>query len=385
MDAATRQEVRKQRFLTEFLKRRWIDAEVAKLELAETSMEVETPPPLPLLPHELYDLILISLPAKSLLRLQLVCKEWFTLINSSFFIQAHARQFETLLISKLPTSRQFKDGRQRSWFHFLSLEDGGSSFLDQNESNCMVQASCDGLILACQRYGFSLGLLNPLTRQEIELPEPIGRGRSPPYRESFGMAYCNEARSYKVVHVFRRNYEILTVGSGKWRLIEGPQECILLREGPVSIGGSLHWLSSISNRTVTCVSMNVSDEKFVCTRVPAAGAKIFTGDKLVEIEGDLGYVAHEEVNLLHVWILSGGCWMKRYSIRTTFACLPICCRRKGKEMVLENFDDHRLYAYDLERDELKPVISPGCDDEQPGFGPIRANFFPHRPTLVSII
>lgn len=257
--------------------------------------------------------------------------------------------------------------------------------MDESEPVYKVQASCDGLILAYYKSGLSLRLLNPLTRQKIELlnkcihPDPI----QDPIQESFGVAYCSEAKSYKVVRVFRRGCEILTVRSREWRTIEGPDRgCILFSKASVSIGGSLHWLS-ISKGELYCASMNVCDEKFVSTRLPATGAG---GDKLVEIGGDLGYVPLAEMNnQLQIWIMIGGCWTKRYSIRPSVACMPICCRRKGKEMVLESLDGHRLYVYDLESDELKQVMSPGCDDEQQGIWNIYGFFFPHRNTLVSIV
>lgn len=334
-----------------------------------------------------YDLlyqIFMLLPAESLFRLQFVCKQWFSLINNAIFITSHAQQSETILISQQLSF--WPQVNPRSYFHFLSLDDWGSNFVESSVAELVtVQASYDGLILASTGTRKSLILMNPVTGKHIELP--LGAACHP-LCESFGMAFCNQAKTYKVVHLFRETSrsigcEILSIRTRNWTRIRGPPELLRIRQIPVSIGGSLYWLSSKPRDYF--VSINVHDEKFVSKKLPVR--RVGT-DRLLEIGGNLGFVTHAELNMLQVWILiadgeSGEYWMKRYSINLNVGfthCIPICSRRNGQEMVLESIGN-QLYVYNLDRDEMKPVNS-GSDDE-PWFGRINRLYIPHRNTVVS--
>lgn len=331
-----------------------------------------------------YDLlyqIFMLLPAESLFRLQFVCKQWFSVVNSSFFVTSHAQQCETVLISQQLSF--WPQGSPRPYFHFLSLDDWGSSFVESSVTDLgAVHASYDGLILASGERK-CLMLMNPVTGKNIELPLGAECHR---LCESFGIAFCNQGKTYKVVHLFRETSrsigcEILSIKTRNWTRIREPPELLRIRQRPVSVGGSLYWLSS--KRRDYFVSIDVHDENFVSKKLPVR--RVGT-DRLVEIGGSLGFVTHAELNILQVWILiadgeSG--WIQRYSINLNAGlthCIPICSRRNGREMVLESLGN-QLYVYNLDRDEMKPVNS-GSDDE-PWFGRINRLYIPHRNTLAS--
>lgn len=371
------------RLLAEFLRK----SSALKQERAsgdqDTEVQVQTT-----LSHDLLYQIFMLLPADSLFRLQFVCKQWFSLINSPSFVTTHARRSETVLISQqLSFLPQGPKGKPKSYFHFFSLDDWGSEFIESRVGDlASVRASYGGLILASGGKRKRLILMNPITGKYIELPSGAP---SHPLCESYAIAFCREAKTCKVVHLFRETLgsigcEIMSICTRSWRRIEGPSELLRIRQIPVSIAGTLYWLSSKRGRDYY-VSMDVFDEKFVSKKLPV---KRGGNDRLIEIGGNLGFVTHVEVNVLQVWILVDGggsreSWTKRYSIDVGGGlthCVPICSRRNGEEMVLECVGNH-LYVYNLEREEMKLVKS-GCDEE-PWFGKINRLYFPHCNTLAS--
>ncbi|XP_047961934.1 F-box protein At5g49610-like [Salvia hispanica] len=346
------------------------------------------------LSHDLLYQIFMLLPAESLFRLQFVCKQWFGLINSSIFVSSHAQKSETVLISQqMAFWPRGCVGMPKAYFHFLSLDGLRSSFVESSVDDLgSVRASYDGLILGFNSRRKRLLLMNPVTGKYVGLPLGVSCHH---LCESFGIAFCSEAKTYKVVHLFREvlggvGCEILSVETRKWRRIEEPLELVRTRQNPVSVGGSLHWLGA--RRTRDCfISLDVCDEKFVTKQLPVKRA---WGDRLVEIAGGLGFVSRVEVNALEVWILSdlgGECWIKkcRIDLRVDFVqyCVPVCSRRDGKEMVLECVKG-RLCVYDFGREEMRLVSSSsgssdGGDGEEPWLGKINRLYLPHWNTLVS--
>lgn len=372
------------RLLADFLRKN----SASKLKLADDREEMASDHIQRTLSYDLLYQIFILLPAESLFRLQFVCKQWFSLINSAVFVRAHAQQAETVLISQqLSFCPQGSQGEPKSYFHFLSLDDWGSNFMESSVADLLnIQASYDGLILASTRRIKRLILMNPMTGKYIELP--LGAACHP-LCESFGMAFCTEAKSYKVVHLFREvsasiGCEILSIRTRNWTRLEGPLELLRIRQIPVSIDGSLYWLSSKRGRD-SFICFNVHHEKFVSKKLPV---KRVGSDRLLEIGGNLGFVTHAELNILQVWILiadgdSRECWIRRYSISLNVGfthCIPICSRRNGQEMVLESLGN-QLYVYNFDGDEMKPVNS--VSDDEPWFGKIYRLYIPHQSTLVA--
>ena len=185
---------------------------------------------------------------------------------------------------------------------------------------------------------------------------------------SFGIAFCSEAKTYKVVHLFPEPFwsvgcEILSVGTRKWRRVEGSLESVRIGQTMLSVGGSLHLLG-VGDWCDYVVSLDVRDEKVVAKNLPV---KRVWNDTLVEMGGDLGFVSHAKVDALEVWILSEECWIMRCRIDLRGDlnyCVPVCSRRDGSEMVLE-CEGGRLCVYDFARDETRLISSgsSGYDDD----------------------
>ncbi|XP_057793582.1 F-box/LRR-repeat/kelch-repeat protein At2g27520-like isoform X2 [Salvia miltiorrhiza] len=366
------------RLLAEFLWRNSAPmkpAEETASQDSEAELHIQTT-----LSPDLLNQIFMLLPAESLFRLQFVCKQWFGLINTPTFVTSHARKSETVLLSQ-HLAFWPNEGKPKAYFHFLSLDCLSSSFVESSVPDlASVRASYNGLVLASNGRRKRLVLMNPITGKHVELPLGVS---SHHLCESFGIAFCSEAKTYKVVHLFREvlggvGCEILSVDTRKWMRIKGPHESIRVRQMPVSVGGSLHWLASKRERDCF-VSMDVRGERFVAKKLPA---KREWGDRLVEIGGSLGFVSHAEVNTFQVWIMNGlgECWMKRCSINLS-GCVPVCSRRDGEEMVLESAGG-RLCVYNFGRDETRVVNGGG----EPWFGKkINRLYIPHRNTLNCIM
>ncbi|KAG8378426.1 hypothetical protein BUALT_Bualt08G0136100 [Buddleja alternifolia] len=289
------------------------------------------------LPYDLLFKIFILLPAESLFRLQFVCKKWFGLINGSNFITCQSQQSETVLFSQKLII--LKPDFYAAMLPHLPLEENPNMKKSKN-----------------------LILMNPVTRKHIMLPlGTVGRV----YDSSYGIA--SHAHTYKVVHLFRRvagftACEILSISTRTWKTVEESSGLFGdLRKIPVSIGGSLYWLSMEAGCDYV-IAMNMEDEKFIRMKLPVlCGVK----DRILEIGGNLGLVTHPEVNLMEVWIImNDGDWIKSYRINLDvdfgYQPIPICSSRNGKEMVFE-CPGLKLYVYNFEKGEMKLVHS-GDDD-----------------------
>ncbi|XP_047975098.1 F-box protein At5g49610-like [Salvia hispanica] len=355
------------------------------------------------LSHDLLYQIFMLLPAESLFRLQFVCKQWFALINSSIFVTSHAQKSDTVLISQqMAFCPRGSVGKPKAYFHFLSLDDLGSSFVESSVNDLdRVLASYGGLILGTNLRRKRLVLMNPMTGKYVDLPLGVLLLSCKHLYKSFGIAFCSETKTYKVVHLFYGHLggvgcEILSVETRKWRRITRCLQSVQLGETMLSVGRSVHLLGD-GDWYDCVVSLDVCDEKFVAKKLPVE--RIWK-DMLVEMGGDLGFVSHVKGNALEVWILSeleGECWMKkcRIDLSGDFAyCIPICSRRDGSEMVLECHRG-RLCVYDFGRDETR-LISSGSSsgggggdyfdyekEMRPWSAMTNKIYIPHLNTLVS--
>ncbi|XP_073294685.1 F-box protein At3g07870-like [Primulina huaijiensis] len=380
---------KRQRKLKDFLQEKTVKQRSQGKGAAAQNSESDSEFEIMRIPDDLLVKVFSILPAESLVKLQFVCKKWYALVNGSMFIRFHAQQSETVLISQdLIVGRAHTSSlllppvEPKPHFHYLDLNRGNDNFVESCVIDLVdIRASCDGLVLGIKAKNKGLILMNPLTRKHAKLP--LGTVGFP---ESYGFAFCVQARTYKVAHLFREapGYtvcEILNVSTRKWTCMDGPSSELLhdVTQRPVSVHGSLNWMPR-EHGSDYFVSMNLEDEKFSTMKLP-----IFcvTNDRLVDVGGALGFVTHATLNLMQVWILNGrGNWVKRYSIYMNFdvrRVVPICSSRNGKEIVFE-YPGHYLYVYDMETGETKEVYS--RDDEEYCEG-AETLFIPHRNTLAS--
>ncbi|XP_062097479.1 F-box/kelch-repeat protein At3g23880-like [Humulus lupulus] len=360
--------------------------------------------------------ILVRLPLDSIQRSRFVCKPWYNIIDNAKFIAAHLRRAESVLIfvssprtettmvpilSEKPNvvSVEARLNQSNSAFfleqplvnaaskfsvQFIEFKDGKSQIREYNIS-CLgkIRATCNGLILLDNKMKKGgLILMNPVTRKMM--PLPLGT-LFPQHNESYGFSLSSVTGDYKVVHLFRDqlgyiNCEILVIGKRSWREVDGPSFGLIRWFGynPVFAIGALHWIPQIDHNDYV-VSLELEEDKFHQITLPKTCR---TYDRIVEVSGFLGFVTHDEVNQIDVWILKGlfgDVWIKQHSI--TIGCIldmvPLFSLRIKGEMVFKRDEDGSFYVYNFQLQEMTKVEAVN------GCVPFSASYLPHVNSLVS--
>lgn len=354
--------------------------------------------------------ILVLLPIKSLVRLSLVCKTWFNLINSSAFADAHLQFCETSLICFTPksqfpnphtlsidlrlgleqfsifptdSSRHYQPGHLR----FLEFLDSKINVVELNITcSGHILATCDGLVLVQLGKNRGIVVMNPMTRKLVRYP----LGTIPPiskHLESYGFMFSNREGRYKVVHLFidkslHVGCEILSVGTNSWRGVDGPSFGLLRKfaQESVSAIGALHWVPDIHNCEYI-VSMDIDRETFFSIPLPSAYKR---GDRLVELWGFLGLVAHNaQPFVIDIWIykgLDGEAWSKQHTILIDFVTddlVPVTALKCAREICFASRGDACYYIYDPEHQEMRRIEM----EKKPGWH--YGSYLPFVNSLVS--
>ncbi|KAL3624746.1 hypothetical protein CASFOL_031414 [Castilleja foliolosa] len=215
------------------------------------------------LPLDICREILILLPAKSLIRLRAVCKDWRSVIDDPLFVKAHTdKQFSSKTIIIRNSSDHplysfdlddlnFANGLQKIAASPLDYTPSGLSLL-----KAFPVSMCNGLILV---GGKNWEIWNPLTHERLKLPRE--KCNSSPKKEAIGLGYDYTSDDYKVVvihahRLHRRRHgreniasqtHVYSLKSDSWRNVgscpfydysvwwNGPH-------GPgVLLHGALHW------------------------------------------------------------------------------------------------------------------------------------------------
>ncbi|KAL8482549.1 hypothetical protein ACS0TY_028021 [Phlomoides rotata] len=371
------------------------------------------PTALPNLPEECNFNINVRLPLETLMSSRFVCKEWYGIVNSPLFIDAHLQRSETGLIYLAPARRalplsdvgkassssankvDFSVESKVSEFHwhlfnplmlsrikFLEIKDDKSIIREYNVT-CMgqIRASCNGLIILEISMTGGLVFLNPVTRKLNKIP--CGT-RSPHHIESYGLAFCHESSRYKLVHLFQDTFkyfdcEVMDIGSGSWRGVNGPPNGFFgrIKHNPVFAMGALHWMPDVENNE-HIVSMAFNDEKFRKIPLPSLGG---IHDRILEICGFLGFVTRQCADQFDVWILrsfDAQDWEKQLSI--TVDCsremVPLFYMRVEVKLVFKCVDSNDLYVYDHHLEVRKIEVNEECFSST-------FSRFPHVNSLMS--
>lgn len=367
------------------------------------------------IPKDCISNILVRLPADSLQRSRFVCKPWYNVVKNPKFIDAHLHRSESVLIflspnvkeSLYPISKKTKVGEKdrsypfpttsgsqvkpntvsvesklldpnsipifglptlnstKSFVQFLEFKNGKSE-IGEYSLSCLgnIRATCNGLILLDNKLKKGgVIVMNPVTKKLIALP--LGTLCHLPHQESYGFALSDLTGEYKVVHLFRDQLgfvgcEIFSLYKKAWREVNGPSFGLFGNKGfgyaPVSAIGALHWIPHF-DRSNYIVSMEVDKEKFHQMPLPK-GCRIH--DRIIEIGGFLGFVTHEGMNQIDIWILKGLCgevWTKNHSITvdSKIDMVPLCSLRIKGDIIFNRNKDGSFYAYDFQQQKMTEV------------------------------
>lgn len=400
-----------------------------KRELEENQKKLEEkkkkpqddPVAVPNLPEECNFNIIVRLPLETIIISRFVCKEWYGIVNSPLFIDAHLQRSEIGLIYLAPAKRALPSsdvGKASSslavkvdfsveskvsellstsdhhWhlfnplmlsrIKFLEIKDDKSTIREYNVT-CMgqIKAVFNGfIILEIKMKRGGLVFLNPVTRKLNMIPS----GTKSPYRiESYGLAFCHESNRYKLVHLFQDTFkyfdcEVMDIESGSWRGVNGPPNGFFGRliHNPVFAMGALHWIPNVDNNE-HIVSMTLKDEKFRKIPLPSMGG---VHDRILEICGFLGFVTRQCADQIDVWILRSvddQSWEKQLSISVdcTREMIPLFYMRVEVKLVFKVVGDNDLYVFDRHFEMRKIKVNEEC------FTSV-FSLFPHVNSLISL-
>ncbi|KAH7845482.1 hypothetical protein Vadar_002779 [Vaccinium darrowii] len=200
------------------------------------------------LSEELLIEILLRLPVKTLLQVKSVCKNWYDLIHSPYFIYPHhdraasiaaAENTDCLLVKRFVDGGEGGEGSFTLSFvpNETPVEDIDISFTGIDTNYLQLVGSCNGVVCLTRfRLNTTIVLWNPSMKEFRVLPQPSYKID---HISNLGFGYDPETDNYKVVRfgmvstdVFVRGMddaiEIYDLRTDSWRVVDA--------ESPVNSG-----------------------------------------------------------------------------------------------------------------------------------------------------
>ncbi|XP_058214526.1 F-box/kelch-repeat protein At3g23880-like [Rhododendron vialii] len=325
------------------------------------------------LPFEITIEILSRLPVKSLLRFKSVCKTWYDLIKTHYFISKHLQTQSTLNSTSLLVTTY--NGKTKN--HAVSLvSNDGPIILDfpflkrrkftlrsreySGKSYFSIVGICNGLVcMNLTPFGYPLVLCNPSTRQFRELPSSEWQhynGHVRVKRVSFGFGFHASANDYKLIRIVLYSSrmeeasiqaDLYVMRTGTWRKIDADKASVFLGEknklgwfgSYVQISGScasavlngvFYWPACVvSTNEGTVMSFDMADEVFRRIRMPVCLDKTWveTNWWITELKDKLALFIHPDDRCFDVWVLNEdqSSWTNQFKIE----CFPMIERYMG--------------------------------------------------------
>ncbi|KAM7485146.1 hypothetical protein LguiA_001155 [Lonicera macranthoides] len=356
------------------------------------------------LPDEIIEQILVRLPAKSLLRFNLVCKQWLSLISNPNFVRKHLDYVLSLDINDESNSSNHHHRKlivnsspnlySIDYYYEETLNSFTSTKLDfpfQHPHGLHIFASCNGLLLIGSDDTFVLW--NPLLRDYNNLPE-CSSFSIPGYLRLLGFGYQSSLDDYKIVIVttssahfepmrnVRQKVEIYSLKTNSWKTIQGgvPYGNVSIFndiEWGTPVNGSIYWVvtdadydedddddSDVVDNWIDVVdnwilAFDLIDEKFRLVGTPVDDdVQPKWVCNLVEVRGCLGlYQTTYNLRDVMLWILKedenkNGYWNKLMRIPKDFGIysFPVFFMKNDEVLLIVSSDksfmkDKKLVLY----------------------------------------
>ncbi|GKA59315.1 putative F-box domain containing protein, partial [Tanacetum coccineum] len=228
--------------------------------------------------------ILTRLDVKDLLRCKRVCKSWYSLISSPYFVKAHLKHND-VPHTRIAMPTYWKIPNHENLYQYNKWKLVGSS-------NGLVCVSIfplrDALLL----------LINPWTRELRELPIP------PLFLEeinnianlSLSFGYDSSTDDYKLVMVTHKErmdaslVQVFSLKSMTWKHIGHIKYCLTHGGCGVLFNAALHWFADDYNtekRRLVILSFDLSPEEFKVIPVPDDSRYVVMDSKLGVFEDNL--------------------------------------------------------------------------------------------------
>ncbi|QHN76076.1 hypothetical protein HN51_053669 [Arachis hypogaea] len=270
------------------------------------------PPTLPILPPELIELILLRLPARSLLKFKSVCKSWKTLISSSDFIknQVQLSIMAEPAISELHLvySNIFRfNNNEIGFIPIQSLLENLSFGIEVvyfavEGYNVNITGSCNGFLCLTNlpSFDFKVRLLNPCTglaSEWLTLHSEYDQQQRP-LISTFGFGYDHVNDKFKILTVVKNSTKIYTFGAHSWITVQDIPLYTLDWDGTFVTGtGTLNWLATkiassitypVNQTAIVVLSFNFGNESYGQIALPnVEGGMIHREPVLVTLRNSL--------------------------------------------------------------------------------------------------
>ncbi|XP_059289504.1 F-box protein CPR1-like [Lycium ferocissimum] len=345
------------------------------------------------LPEEVPSYILSRLTVKSLIRYRCISKIWYTLLQSSYFINLHIKRPTTTKDQFILFKRSLRDeeGKFKSLLSFLCGGDDSDDLIPITPNIevpylCSSYASlyhsligpCNGLIVLTDTQ--SIVLLNPATRKyNLLQPSPFGcpQGLNR-YVRGLGFGFDLTVNNYKVVRISEiysdpykdpcvRGFkvEIYDLDIDSWREQNYEEEELpLVFRVPCSeifYKGVVHWFATADTEVILCFDM--STDTFRNMKMPDT-CYVLDGKRygLVIFDESLTLICYRDptceidptVDMMDIWTMKdygvNDSWIKLYTIRPLSIESPLTV---WKDLLLLQSRTGQLISYNFISDEVK--------------------------------
>ncbi|KAM0054322.1 putative F-box domain-containing protein [Helianthus debilis subsp. tardiflorus] len=285
------------------------------------------------IPLEILSEILKTLPVKSLLRLQSVCKAWKSLIKSSDFIARYSSQRQHLLV-RYTKLDDFK-------LEYVSCVDDHTfpqqrvsptvPLLVKNLDCPILIGSSHGLLCFYGDYqpGCRAVIWNPSIRKAVEVVVPRVTYYNL-YRSALGFGVCSKTADAKIVTITHSQSgiidmesvnpwqaEVFTLTTRAWRSLYSdnlPRKSIKCFKLPVVVDGCLYWLAhdreriTVDDGTITTdliISFDLTSEEFGEVNLPDSLAHPHCSLSMHKLRESL-VVVEADTQVYHLWVMEDG-------------------------------------------------------------------------------
>ncbi|GJW02632.1 F-box protein CPR1-like protein [Tanacetum coccineum] len=227
--------------------------------------------------------ILTRLDVKDVLRCKSVCKSWYSLISSPYFVKSHLLKHKSNCSTRINNNDVGNTRIAMPTYWKITNDDDDDDDDDANlyQSNIwnLVGSSnglvCVSLLLHEVRDDYLILLINPRTREVRELPLPTMPPIKAIYELSLSFGYDSSTDDYKLVMGIKKTgvdgslVQVFSLKSMTWKLI-GHINCLLIySKSGVLLNGAFHWFASdLSIKKLVILSFDLSREEFKVIPVP---------------------------------------------------------------------------------------------------------------------
>ncbi|MED6106063.1 hypothetical protein PIB30_001456 [Stylosanthes scabra] len=293
-----------------------------------------------ILPSELIQRILLSVPANYLLCLRCVCKLWNSLISDPFFAESHLR------LSLAPSYASiFRKYSAKAYFFRLQEVFNDDNYAVKEASFpsdvFRVMGSCRGFVLL-NLDPWSLQVWNPLTgsSKEISCFCIVSRSKLPGFlsffpRDAilFGFGYDESQDDYLVVVAWhditnlQHHLDFFSLRANSWINIDSALPKPFGRRNwqrcGVFLNGAIHWLScNLKAYSEAILIFDLKERSFSKISIPEPPVMCDAAN-LVLLGGCLAFCMYSHDSCEHktyIWV------MKEYKVQSSWTLYEIPCR-----------------------------------------------------------